>query len=103
IYESMGKEPYAWSIAQVSCPEDGCPPVETILTDLGVKGPKPGNGVYKVFKPIPEVTREDLENVLRGVVDQSHGHGHGHVEDGDCCDGHDHGHSEDGHGHGHPA
>ena len=29
---------------QVRCPEEGCPPVETLITDLSVKAPKPGAG-----------------------------------------------------------
>ena len=29
---------------QVRCPEEGCPPVETVLTDLSVKMPRPGAG-----------------------------------------------------------
>ena len=29
---------------QVRCPEEGCPPVETVITDLSVKAPKPGAG-----------------------------------------------------------
>ena len=29
---------------QVACPEEGCPPVETVLTDLSMKNPRPGAG-----------------------------------------------------------
>lgn len=104
VYESMGKET-TWSIAQVSCPEEGCPPVETILTDLGVKKPKPGSGVYKIYKTIPEVTKEDVDRVLRAVGGEGeHGHGTGHGAaahgEGDCCEG-GHGAGHDGHGDGH--
>eukprot|EP00927_Polykrikos_kofoidii_P051567 TRINITY_DN45367_c0_g1_i1.p1 TRINITY_DN45367_c0_g1~~TRINITY_DN45367_c0_g1_i1.p1 ORF type:complete len:174 (+),score=29.14 TRINITY_DN45367_c0_g1_i1:53-523(+) len=63
VFESMGKEPN-WSICQVRCKEACCPPVETILTDLNVKNPCPGKGVYKIFKPIPDVTQADVEAVL---------------------------------------
>eukprot|EP00406_Dinophysis_acuminata_P045264 CAMPEP_0179311774 /NCGR_PEP_ID=MMETSP0797-20121207/52874_1 /TAXON_ID=47934 /ORGANISM="Dinophysis acuminata, Strain DAEP01" /LENGTH=150 /DNA_ID=CAMNT_0021021587 /DNA_START=59 /DNA_END=512 /DNA_ORIENTATION=+ len=74
VYEKLGKET-TWAIAQVRCPEEGCPPVETILTDLNVKGPKPGNGVYKIFKPMNEVTKGDVEAALCG---KGGGHAGGH-------------------------
>jgi len=35
----------SFSDHQVRCPEEGCPPVETVITDLGVKAPRPGAGV----------------------------------------------------------
>ncbi|CAJ1446059.1 unnamed protein product [Effrenium voratum] len=103
IYASLGKET-TWSISQVRCPEEGCPPVETVITDLSVKAPRPGAGVYKILKPFEEVTKEDVEHALS---DQGHGHGGhgthgsahgghgGHEAHGDCCG--DHG--GDGHGH----
>lgn len=34
---------------QVRCPEEGCPPVETVITDLSVKAPKPGAGRSLMF------------------------------------------------------
>mmetsp|Transcript_23268 Transcript_23268/g.42050 ORF Transcript_23268/g.42050 Transcript_23268/m.42050 type:complete len:128 (+) Transcript_23268:58-441(+) len=113
ILESLGRKETSWSVAQVSCPEEGCPPVETIMTDLGVKGPKVGNGVYKIFKPIPEVTKADIESVLTsgGTSHAGHGSGHesghgghgGHEHDENCDHG-DHGssgHGAEGHGAGH--
>eukprot|EP00931_Biecheleriopsis_adriatica_P093068 TRINITY_DN66815_c0_g1_i1.p1 TRINITY_DN66815_c0_g1~~TRINITY_DN66815_c0_g1_i1.p1 ORF type:complete len:161 (-),score=40.39 TRINITY_DN66815_c0_g1_i1:159-575(-) len=125
VLSELGRKETCWSIAQVSCPEEGCPPVETIITDLGVKGPKPGAGVYKIFKPIPEVTREDVERVLKspdggcglghgaaaghGPAAGHAGDGHGtsgHAADGSCCDGHGteghegHGAGHEGQGHG---
>mmetsp|Transcript_50442 Transcript_50442/g.135335 ORF Transcript_50442/g.135335 Transcript_50442/m.135335 type:complete len:156 (+) Transcript_50442:52-519(+) len=123
IYAARGKET-TWSISEIRCPEEGCPPVETIFTDLMVKRPRPGNGVYKVFKPMVEVTREDVERALAedtsgtgGGHEVGHGGDHGgHSADsghiasearegehfGDCCDsGHgEHGHNHSGHGHG---
>eukprot|EP00913_Durusdinium_trenchii_P034963 g32705.t1 len=50
-----------WSISQVRCPEEGCPPVETVLTDLSVKMPRPGAGVYKILKPFEDITKEGAE------------------------------------------
>mmetsp|Transcript_77700 Transcript_77700/g.197433 ORF Transcript_77700/g.197433 Transcript_77700/m.197433 type:complete len:143 (+) Transcript_77700:54-482(+) len=110
IYAARGKET-TWSISEIRCPEEGCPPVETIFTDLMVKRPRPGNGVYKVCKPMVEVTREDVERALAedasgtgGGHDGGHGGDHGgHGEQsGDCCDsGHgEHGHDHSGQGHG---
>mmetsp|Transcript_77203 Transcript_77203/g.184841 ORF Transcript_77203/g.184841 Transcript_77203/m.184841 type:complete len:155 (+) Transcript_77203:35-499(+) len=122
VFAAAGKST-TWSVSEVRCPEEGCPPVETVLTDLGVKAPKPGNGVYKVFKPIADVQKEDIQQAL--MPSQSHGHGDdshgahaGHGGDSHCCDGHDghdahkghegHGgheghscHEDHGHGHGH--
>mmetsp|Transcript_100194 Transcript_100194/g.139229 ORF Transcript_100194/g.139229 Transcript_100194/m.139229 type:complete len:143 (+) Transcript_100194:35-463(+) len=110
VFAAAGKET-TWSVSEVRCLEEGCPPVETVLTDLGVKEPKPGNGVYKVFKPIADVQKEDIQQAL--MSSQSHGHGGhgghgddshsahaGHGGDSHCCDGHD-GHKGHGHGHGH--
>uniref|UniRef100_A0A7S1MMV2 Uncharacterized protein n=1 Tax=Alexandrium catenella TaxID=2925 RepID=A0A7S1MMV2_ALECA len=115
VYAASGKET-TWSISQVRCKEEGCPPVETILTDLSVKKPCPGRGVYKVFKDFKDVTREDVEQALRegneagghgghtGGHEGGHGAGHdGGGHGGDCCEGHGghgdaHGH-DSGHGH----
>eukprot|EP00435_Cladocopium_sp_Y103_P042623 s900_g11.t2 len=105
IFASMGKETI-WSISQVRCPEKGCPPVETVITDLGVKAPKPGAGVYKVFKAFADVTKEDVEAALLGTASVGHGHGgHGdahaapaHGHSGDCCSGDGHGDGHTGHG-----
>eukprot|EP00746_Dinoflagellata_sp_MGD_P080784 gnl/MRDRNA2_/MRDRNA2_322088_c0_seq1.p1 gnl/MRDRNA2_/MRDRNA2_322088_c0~~gnl/MRDRNA2_/MRDRNA2_322088_c0_seq1.p1 ORF type:complete len:162 (-),score=33.03 gnl/MRDRNA2_/MRDRNA2_322088_c0_seq1:20-505(-) len=82
IWEEKGKDP-SWSIMQVKCPEEGCPPVETVFTDLSVKRACPGNGVYKVFKPFSEVTKEDVRRALEDPnsafgYSQGHGTGEGH-------------------------
>lgn len=116
IYEALGKGEPSFSIAEVRCREPGCPPVEVIMTDLNVKGPKVGNGVYKVFKEMAEVTRADVEEALKGMASSEHGGGHGggathggghgdggHAGGTDCCaEGHGDGHGE-GHGDGHAA
>lgn len=94
----------SFSDHQVRCPEEGCPPVETVITDLGVKAPRPGAGVYKVFKAFADVTKEDVEAALLGTASVGHGHGgHGdahaaHGHSGDCC-GHGDGHSGRGNEH----
>lgn len=111
IWEKMGNKEVCWSLTQVSCPEEGCPPVEVVITNLDIKGPKPGNGVYKIFKTMQEVTIEDVEAMLkmgsaascaaagtcadgteaktRKVEGSGGGHGEGH------------GHGEQDHGEGH--
>ena len=95
VYASIGKET-TWSIAQVRCPEEGCPPVETVITDLSVKAPKPGAGVYKVLKAFADVTKEDVQQAL--CTDNGHGHGtHGHGGHGEST-GHSESHGES-HGH----
>lgn len=33
-----------FGLSKVRCPEEGCPPVETVITDLSVKAPRPGAG-----------------------------------------------------------
>jgi len=49
-------EDVAMTVMQLSCAEDGCPDVETVVGIL-----EQGNQrKYKVFKPLAEVTREDL-------------------------------------------
>lgn len=118
VYAASGKET-CWSVSEIRCKEEGCPPVETILTDLSVKKPCPGKGVYKVFKPIKEVTREDVEAALKeggggnGHEGAGHGgehgagHGAGHGGEGhsaECCGGHEGaGHGEHVAGHGEHA
>merc|ERR1719486_381629 len=108
-----------WSLSEVRCKEEGCPPVEVVLIDLSVKGPKPGNGVYKIFKAMAEVTKEDVEACLKmgsaaacqaggqcGASPPAEAAGHG---GGSCCDGHGDGHGKahgghgDGHGDAHTA
>eukprot|EP00929_Paragymnodinium_shiwhaense_P095671 TRINITY_DN5691_c0_g1_i6.p1 TRINITY_DN5691_c0_g1~~TRINITY_DN5691_c0_g1_i6.p1 ORF type:complete len:161 (+),score=32.29 TRINITY_DN5691_c0_g1_i6:74-556(+) len=116
VYELAGKET-SWSVSEVRCPEEGCPPVETVLTDLSVKRASPGNGVYKIFKAIKDVTKDDVQKALAcagatgcdkvaehkktGGYDGGHaghgnsGHAHGGYEGHD--DGHAAGHSHKGH------
>ncbi|CAK0900605.1 unnamed protein product [Prorocentrum cordatum] len=115
IWEGLGKDP-SWSIAEVRCKEEGCPPVETVITDLNTKKPVPGRGVYKIFKAIAEVTQEDVKQVLTTQeAAGGHGHGGGHggghadsghaAHSGDCCKeghgGHEGHKGHDGHGGGH--
>mmetsp|Transcript_75094 Transcript_75094/g.140069 ORF Transcript_75094/g.140069 Transcript_75094/m.140069 type:complete len:130 (-) Transcript_75094:17-406(-) len=72
IFESLGrKAKLGWSVNEVRCPEPGCPPVETVLIDLSVKQGRLGDGIYKVLKPNPEVTREDLLAALQSPTGMS--------------------------------
>ncbi len=47
-------------VKQMECPEEGCPPVETIIAILCDYG---GPQQWKLHKPISDVTREDIESL----------------------------------------
>mmetsp|Transcript_95941 Transcript_95941/g.185040 ORF Transcript_95941/g.185040 Transcript_95941/m.185040 type:complete len:141 (+) Transcript_95941:100-522(+) len=110
IYERLGKET-TWQICENRCPEEGCPPVETVLVDLSVKKASPGNGVYKIFKKMADVTQADVEQALSNTG-KGTGHGGGHGDGHGLCHGnaaktgseccaegcHDGGHAAEGHG-----
>lgn len=44
---------------ELRCLEEGCPPVETVVSLLREAGVEPL--VFKVFKPVREVTRHEVE------------------------------------------
>ncbi len=47
-------------VKQVECPEEGCPPVETIIAILSDhEGPKQ----WKVHKPVSQITEHDIQSL----------------------------------------
>jgi len=51
-------------VMELSCTEEGCPDVETVVGIL-----EPGcQRKFKVFKPLAEVLRDDLEKVVRESI-----------------------------------
>jgi hypothetical protein len=58
-------------ITELECAEDGCPPLETAIVILD----KPGSPrQYKVFKPLAEVTAEDIAALASGAAEDHHEH-----------------------------
>ena len=58
-------------VTELQCTEEGCPPLETVIAILD----SPGNPrQYKVFKPLAEVTAEDIAAVASGSADDHHEH-----------------------------
>ena len=60
-------------VVEMQCFEEGCAPLETVVTLLD------GNGqsmVFKIFKPVADVTpgevHVDLQNCLAGVAQTQH-------------------------------
>jgi hypothetical protein len=54
----------AVTVMELSCTEEGCPDVETVVGIL-----EPGcQRKFKVFKPLAEVLRDDLEKVVRKSI-----------------------------------
>lgn len=45
------------TIAELECHEEGCPPIETVIAAL-LQGAAPRQ--WKLHKPLPEVTRDDI-------------------------------------------
>lgn len=56
-------------VAELRCSEPGCPPVETSISVLGGEGTRQG----KVHRPVAEVTREDVERLVRSDSELSVG------------------------------
>mmetsp|Transcript_14740 Transcript_14740/g.43252 ORF Transcript_14740/g.43252 Transcript_14740/m.43252 type:complete len:103 (-) Transcript_14740:196-504(-) len=50
-------------VNQIECKEEGCPPIETIISLLVERNPKK----FKVFKPVAEVTDEDVRSGLKSL------------------------------------
>ena len=60
-------------VTELQCTEPGCPPVETVIAILE----RPGQPrQHKVFKPMAEVTRDDVARLRNGEA-EAHGHPHG--------------------------
>jgi hypothetical protein len=58
-------------ITELECAEEGCPPLETVIVILDTPGdPRQ----YKVFKPLAEVTAEDIASVAAGAAEDNHDH-----------------------------
>ena len=54
----------AVTVMELSCTEEGCPDVETVVGILEPGCPRK----FKVFKPLAEVLRDDLEKVVRESI-----------------------------------
>ena len=58
-------------VTELECAEEGCPPLETVIVILDT----PGNPrQYKVFKPLAEVTTEDIAALASGSAEDHHEH-----------------------------
>mmetsp|Transcript_18226 Transcript_18226/g.46994 ORF Transcript_18226/g.46994 Transcript_18226/m.46994 type:complete len:101 (-) Transcript_18226:181-483(-) len=57
-------EDVAVMVNQIECKEPGCPPIETVVSLLEEGAPK----IFKVFKPVSEVTDEDLKKGLQELL-----------------------------------
>lgn len=58
-------------VTELQCTEEGCPPLETVIAILDT----PGNPrQYKVFKPLAEVTAEDIAAAASGTAEDHHEH-----------------------------
>lgn len=51
-------------VTQIECKEPGCPPCETVISLLIVGAPRKA----KVYKPVAEVSVEDLRGILPELV-----------------------------------
>ena len=49
------------SIAELSCHEPGCPPIETVITANAIDGT---SKTWKIEKPIDQIDNLDVENML---------------------------------------
>lgn len=58
-------------LTELRCVEEGCPPIETVIALLDTPG-QPRQ--YKVFKPMIEITTEDIDAAARGISDHQHTH-----------------------------
>jgi hypothetical protein len=58
-------------VTELECAEEGCPPLETVIVILDTPGdPRQ----YKVFKPLAEVTAEDIAALASGAAEDHHKH-----------------------------
>lgn len=52
------------SVAELTCHEPGCPPVETVVTVHSGDGER---GSWKILKPMSEVCKSDIKDALSGA------------------------------------
>lgn len=61
VRAALGLPPEAHvMVTELQCREEGCPPIETVLAVLGDCCP----GKYKIHKPVLELTRQDVIDLL---------------------------------------
>ncbi len=58
-------------VTELRCTEEGCPPIETVIAILDTPG-QPRQ--FKVYKPMAEVTAEDIAAVANGTSKHHHEH-----------------------------
>ena len=64
-----GNPEQAIMVSELTCLEEGCPPIETVISMLD--GDKT---IYKIHKPLKDVTPLDIERVMTNEVEH-HEHG----------------------------
>jgi hypothetical protein len=57
---SIGDQPPTVMVSQIKCTEQGCAPIETVVSLLQPNNNKSG----KIFKPIKDVTQEETIQLL---------------------------------------
>lgn len=58
-------------VTELRCTEEGCPPIETVIAILDTPG---SPRQYKVYKPMAEVTADDVAAVASGSGNHHHEH-----------------------------
>ncbi|MDX2033781.1 MAG: hypothetical protein SF339_24105 [Blastocatellia bacterium] len=58
-------------VTELRCAEEGCPPIETVIAILDTPG-QPRQ--YKVYKPMAEITADDIAAVADGGNEHHHPH-----------------------------
>lgn len=58
-------------VTELQCAEEGCPPLETVIAILDTPG---SPRQHKIFKPLAEVTSEDVSAAANGQTDHNHDH-----------------------------
>jgi len=64
-------EDVAVMVTELRCTEEGCPPIETVIAILDTPG-QPRQ--HKVYKPMAEVTAEDVAAAANGEGEHHHEH-----------------------------
>jgi hypothetical protein len=59
-------------VTELRCTEEGCPPIETVIAILDTPG---SPRQYKAYKPLAEITAEDIAAVASGTSAHHHEHG----------------------------
>jgi hypothetical protein len=61
-------------VTELECGKEGCPSLETVIVILDTPGdPRQ----YKVFKPLAEVTAEDIAALASGAAEEHYEHKQG--------------------------